>query len=157
MRISATKDGNNSLTVVYPHIAKEWDYEKNKPIIPENVSSGSSQTYYWKCSNCGYSWSAKVLTRKNGHGCPECYKRNKGNITHIARLKDGKNTLAKVNPLLAEEWNYQLNGELTPSMVIPSCRTKVFWTCKCCGNVWKATVGNRNNGSGCPICARKKR
>ena len=36
--------GINDLVTKFPEIAKEWDYEKNANVLPQNVRPGSHQT-----------------------------------------------------------------------------------------------------------------
>ncbi len=35
-------------------------------------------------------------------------------------------------------------------------KKKVIWKCKVCSHEWVARIGHRMNGSGCPICSKKK-
>ena len=55
-----------------PDLVKEWDYEKNKPLTPKDVSFGSSRKVWWKCSKCGNEWMATIFNRSYGTGCPKC-------------------------------------------------------------------------------------
>ncbi len=64
----------NSLAIVCPFVAKEWDYEKNFPVTPEMVSYGSNKVFWWKCKN-GHEWQSPVgfrANRKGGYPCPFC-------------------------------------------------------------------------------------
>lgn len=78
----------NRLSILYPDVAKEWDYDKNYPLTPEDVSFGSAKTIYWICSVCGHSWKTRnVAKRTTGErGCPRC-RASKGNkkISEILR------------------------------------------------------------------------
>ena len=60
--------------------------------------------------------------------------------------------LAKVNPELAKEWNYEKNGNLTPNDVTPNSNKKAWWKGKC-GHEWLDSVNHRNIGRGCPYCS----
>lgn len=64
---------NNSLTVKFPDISKEWDFDKNSGFVPEKVSYGSKKKYWWRCTN-GHSWEASPnqRTRPKSSGCPIC-------------------------------------------------------------------------------------
>jgi hypothetical protein len=57
---------------------------------------------------------------------------------------------------VAEQWHTELNGGLTPEMVIPGSKKKVWWVCPS-GHVWKAAIYSRATGrkTGCPVCAGK--
>ena len=66
------KSGMNDLKTKYPGIAKEWNYEKNYPLQPEEFLPGSGKTVWWKCSICGKSWQARVVTRVKKFKQPGC-------------------------------------------------------------------------------------
>ncbi|MFI3227996.1 MAG: zinc-ribbon domain-containing protein [Clostridia bacterium] len=59
------------------------------------------------------------------------------------------------NKLLAllYEWS-EKNGDLQPSNILTTSNAKVWWSCSC-GNEWRATIQNRINGQGCPLCQPK--
>lgn len=61
----------NAFGMLYPPLLDEWDYEKNKPLLPDYFSRGSNQKVWWKCKN-GHSWQAQISNRCNGSGCPKC-------------------------------------------------------------------------------------
>ena len=66
-----------------------------------------------------------------------------------------KNILAETHPELVAEWHPTKNGDLTPQDVTAGSGKKVWWLCAE-GHEWKATVGNRSLGRGCPFCAGRK-
>lgn len=70
------------------------------------------------------------------------------------KLIIGLNDLLTVNPILASEWDYEKNGNLTPQGVTSGSSKKVYWH-GICGHNWQATIASRNKGVGCPICARE--
>lgn len=61
-----------------------------------------------------------------------------------------ENSLAYHNPSFLKEWNYQLNGLVTPDEVALNAHRKYFWTCLICGHTYLATPNKRNNGKICP-------
>lgn len=74
-----------------------------------------------------------------------------------------KNSIIKIrgslkdnDPILCEEWDIEKNGDLLPEDVTCHSKLKVWWKCKY-GHSWKASVGNRFNGRGCPICYKEAR
>ena len=71
-------------------------------------------------------------------------------------MVEGINDLETQNPRLAKEWDYEKNGDLRPSMVLPRSMKKVWWVCDK-GHHFEATIDNRMVGSGCPICAKEKK
>lgn len=64
--------GVDDLATLYPDIAKEWDYEKNKGVSPTEIKPYSNKKYYWICPACNNSYSAYPGNRVKGSGCPEC-------------------------------------------------------------------------------------
>ena len=74
-----------SLASIYPEIAKEWNYEKNGKLMPEQIAPKSSKKVWWKCSKCGYEWITDPNHRSRGQGCPICcvskIKKSKNKIT----------------------------------------------------------------------------
>ena len=72
------------------------------------------------------------------------------------RLEAGINDLATTNPEVAEEWSVQ-NGDLTPAMYKKNSREMIWWTCRECGNEWRASIYSRSRGRICPYCSEKIR
>jgi len=67
------------------------------------------------------------------------------------------NCLGTLNKSLSKEWHPTLNGHLTPFDVIPGTSKKVWWKCdKGEDHEWEASIKNRNNGAGCPVCTGRK-
>lgn len=137
--------GENDLQTVNPVLAKEWDHDKNGELKPENVTAYSGKKVWWKCSK-GHEWQAVIASRNQGSSCPYCAGQ---------KVLVGKNDLKSVNPVLANEWNYQKNNGLTPADVMSNSGKKVWWKCSK-NHEWKASVAQRNNGRGCPYCTSKK-
>lgn len=85
-------DSIKSLLYEYPELSKEWDYEKNYPLRPENIVSSSRKNVWWKCSK-GHSWQAMPINRIKGHGCKMCgYKKaaETKNKKIVQYTKEGK-------------------------------------------------------------------
>ena len=137
--------GENDLLTVHPHLAKEWHYEKNNGLTPEDVLSNSDKKVWWKCAN-GHEWQTQVKVRTKGNGCPYCSER---------LAVEGVNDLKTLNPTLAQEWNYEKNGNLRPENMRPNSGKKIWWKCAK-GHEWQQTVDKRSNGVGCPYCSNKK-
>ena len=138
--------GYNDLATLNPILIKEWDFEKNGKLNPEEFTLGSEKRVWWKCDK-GHEWQAQIRSRNNGSGCPIC----NGKIV----LK-GYNDLTTINPTLAKEWNYEKNGDLKPEDFMPNSNKKVWWKCKK-GHEWQAKINNRNHGTGCPYCSGRKK
>jgi glutaredoxin len=139
------KKGINDLASQSPELAAEWDYEKNGSLLPDAVSKDSAKKVWWKCPK-GHEWQAIIANRQKGRGCPYC--------SNKALLK-GYNDLQSVHPDLAQDWDYEKNGDVTPSDVIAGTNKQYWWKCHICGHEWKTSCNNRVMGHGCKICAAK--
>ena len=137
-----TVTDENRLSVIYPEIAKEWDYDKNKSLTPHDVSYGSNRKVWWICAECGYEWEAKIANRSFGRGCPCCANKV---------VVSGVNDLATRNPSLAQEWHPTRNGDITPDKVMLGTAKKVWWLCPY-GHSYQASVLHRGHGTNCPDC-----
>ena len=138
--------GESDLQTVNLFLAKEWNYDRNGTLKPSDVLPSSGKKVWWKCAK-GHEWQAMIAHRSQGHGCPYCSGRY---------AVKGENDLQTVNPTLANEWHYARNEALTPADVTPNSGRKVWWLCAK-GHEWQATIIHRNNGRGCPECAKQNR
>ncbi|MBR6532685.1 zinc-ribbon domain-containing protein [Candidatus Saccharibacteria bacterium] len=71
---------------------------------------------------------------------------------------DLENYIAKTNPELLDEWDYQKNGQVgnTPENISAGARVIVWWKCKN-GHSYRATPNNRtSHHTGCPYCSSRK-
>ena len=112
-------DESNSLAVCHPELAKSWDVEKNAPLTPGDVLSGSHRKVWWKCEK-GHSFRTQIQVRTQGSGCPYCMNR---------KIVE-ENSLAITNPELAEEWDSLRNGTLKPTQVVGGAKKRAWWRCK---------------------------
>lgn len=138
--------GFNDLATRNPVLAKEWNYEKNTSVLPEEVSSNSNKKVWWKCAK-GHEWQAVISSRNKGIGCPVCSGR---------KIVNGINDLATTHPNLLEEWDYEKNGELSPHMLSFGSNIRVNWKCKY-GHEWVSSPNSRSKGTCCPQCAKQIR
>ena len=135
--------GFNDLASVHPELARQWDYAKNAPLVPADISAGSGRSVWWRCEK-GHSWRALIRSRTAGCGCPVCAGR---------QLLPGENDLASVCPELAKQWDAARNGNQRPQDVLPGTEKKVWWICER-GHHWRAAISMRTRSlSGCPVCA----
>jgi hypothetical protein len=75
---NAKPSSTNNLAKNRPEIAKEWDYEKNGGLTPENITTHSGRTVYWICAK-GHSYHSSVHDRTRGDNpssCPDCSTKN---------------------------------------------------------------------------------
>ena len=144
-----TLKGFNDLQSLKPEITKEWHPTKNDPLKPTEVTCSSSKKVWWQCSaHPDHVWDARINARAKGTGCPFC----SGNT-----VLQGFNDLTSTDPALAKEWHPTRNSDLKPTDVTKTSGKKVWWQClKHSEHEWDATVANRQNGTGCPICSGHK-
>ena len=145
--------GNNLLSA-FPDVVKQWDYEKNGELMPENIKPRSAKKVWWLCDKW-HSWQAAVYNRtaSSPQGCPYCSGR---------RVLPGFNDLASKRPDVSQQWDYEKNGELTPEQITTGSGKKVWWLCEK-GHSWQAPVlrrtqskGGVGTGSSCPYCLGRK-
>lgn len=137
---------SNILSRKFPDLCKEWDYEKNYPLIPSDVTFGCHNVVWWVCKN-GHKWKCQINSRTNmGSGCPYCSGRSV--------CKD--NCLAFLNPKLSKEWHPNKNNNLTPEDVTCNSSRKVWWKCKK-KHEWMSEISSRNANHGCPYCSGHKK
>lgn len=66
---NAVWEGFNDLASKRPDIAEEWDYDRNKNVLPNMVTLFSNKKRWWKCSICGKSWYISPAKRAAGQEC----------------------------------------------------------------------------------------
>ena len=135
--------GFNDFETKYPDISKEWDYEGNGDLLPNQILCNVHKQISWKCPQCGNKYFAYPQNRIRGDSCPYCSGHE---------VMSGYNDLATLRPDLLEEWDYDFNKDVPPnSLTIGSNRT-VGWICSVCGHKWQAPVARRTYGGSCPKC-----
>ena len=137
--------GQSDLQTVNPSLAKEWNHKRNNGLTPADVLPNSDKKVWWICEK-GHEWQTQIKTRTKGYGCPYCSER---------LAVKGVNDLKTLNPTLAQEWNYEKNGNLRPENMRPNSGKKIWWKCAQ-GHEWQQTVDTRSNGVGCPYCSNHK-
>ena len=123
-----------------PKLSKEWDFEKNKDLTPDKVTSRNPRKVWWECDK-KHSWEATIADRvgsKNvkGTNCPFCCNKK----------IDDNNCLSITNPKLTKEWNYKKNNSITPDNIGANNYKKVWWLCPSCKYEWMARIVDRNHG-----------
>ena len=66
---------DNNLAVVYPFLAAQWDYERNKDMprkTPQEVFPREANKYWWICPICKESYWASVSNRSAGKNHKKC-------------------------------------------------------------------------------------
>lgn len=111
----------NVLSYVRPDLLGKWDCDKNGNLTPDDVTCGSSEMAWWVCEE-GHSFQAQVSSvASEGYHCPIC----------SGQLVDKDvNSLSALRPDIAEKWDHELNGDLTPDMVSVGSSRNVWWKCE---------------------------
>lgn len=135
----------NRLDMVAPFLIPDWDFDRNRPLLPNQVKYTSKQKVWWRCSKGpDHIWQYYVNLRVSGAGCPFCSHR-RVSVT---------NSLATCDPDLAREWHPTQNGNLTAADVTQWSHEQVWWQCrKNPAHEWMTSVANRSGTLGCPFCA----
>lgn len=134
--------GFNDLETGSTDLVTEWNYERNLPLRPSDVTKSSKKKVYWICSK-GHEWSATIGDRTNKKsGCPYC----SGKLA----LK-GENDFFTKYPDLIAEWDYVKNFGIDPNILSTKSAKVVWWKCTN-GHEWKTPIYSRSNGHGCPYC-----
>lgn len=92
-----------------------------------------------RCKKCQYEWQVRSGHLLEGQGCPKCNK------TYRRTPEDFVEEMKKINP------DISILGEYTRA------KAPVFVKCNNCNHQWQTPAYSLLRGSGCPICARKKR
>ncbi|MEV6140506.1 zinc-ribbon domain-containing protein [Nocardia sp. NPDC051990] len=73
----------------------------------------------------------------------------------ITRHHEG--SLSALHPAVATQWHPTKNGSADPAFTNPASKVAVWWQCEVCDHEWRTTPKHRtSDGSGCPVCARRK-
>jgi glutaredoxin/DNA-directed RNA polymerase subunit RPC12/RpoP len=135
-----------SLSLYNPELLKEWHYEKNGELSPDQISAGSDKIVWWKCqNNPAHEWQTEIKNRTTKkRGCPYC----KGQ-------KAGNRSITALYPNLALEWHPTKNP-ISPDKVTPGSRRRIWWQCLVNPeHEWQSFVFARTKGEGtCPYCAQ---
>jgi hypothetical protein len=132
--------GFNDLASLHPALAAEWHPTMNGDLASTDLTKNSGKKVWW-LDSFGHEWKTSVSNRSNGTGCPFCAGQ---------KILPGFNDLETKLPALAAQWHPTKNSAI-PSEVAPQSGAKAWWVCPQ-GHEWFATIRNRANGNGCPVC-----
>jgi len=63
----------NNLLADNPQLSKQWNYDKNNGLKPQDFVPGSQKKVWWICSR-GHEYDASIYNRnKKYQGCPKCH------------------------------------------------------------------------------------
>lgn len=120
-----------------PTLMRFWDNEKNS-LDPSTTSSASDIAAYWKCPDCGYSWSAGIRSRDRSKNskCPCCQ--------NLKKFVPGINDALTLLPDLKRLYDFEKNVGIDPlSLRIGDQSTYYWWKCPDCGYEWSSTITTR--------------
>jgi len=145
--------GWNDLALHYPDVAAEWDYELNE-LSPEQVYYGNKAPAAWH-GKCGHKWVTPTYYRTiYGRGCPLCDGRDAHTVLPMKK-KNNKPSFAQSHPHLADEWDYELNGDMKPEDVTAGSEIVAWWRCGE-NHPYDMAIEKRVKGRNCPYCSGKR-
>ena len=137
---------SNSLQFTHTKLSKEWDYELNHPLTPNNFTRGSHFKAWWKCINNKKhpSFIQIIKSRTNRRdGCPYCSKQK---IIY-------EDSFAFNFPELLKEWDYHKNKKITPETISPDSGRVIHWICPLKGCKYSKVLRHRTRKKqNCKIC-----
>lgn len=140
---------SESLAVVCPEVASQWDYEMNKDsgYTPETIGIDSVKQFWWHCTN-GKPHSFHATIAKRVYGKMQCA------VCHGKQMSYDR-SVEYLFPELAAEWCAE--NEKKTSEVSPGSEYKALWKCTNPNHPpYRTMVGNRTRmHSGCPLCAKE--
>ena len=134
----------------YPHLLKEWDYDRNRGLDPKMLPPHCGKKVWWICSTCGYSWQTTMAERANGRGCTKCADKQR-TLSRRKRIVELKGSFADTHPHLIKDWDYSKN-EGTPNDYSAGSHYRASWKCHHCGYEWEVSISKRTGGHKCPKC-----
>ena len=145
---------HNNLLALHPHICKDWNWELNNNIGPENYKPGSGKHVWWMCPNkdCGCKIYKMEIRKRSG--------RNQG-----CRCCDGilceHNNLTVTHPELCKLWDPK--NKLGPENYTYGSNEMISWICfDDCGSGCHnhdTAINSKTNKSrpvGCPYCKHNR-
>ena len=141
---------DRALAIRYPSLVKEWDYETNYPLTPNDVTYGARNIVHWICPTCKYSYPqniqskvAAIRQKKKSNSCKVCLGQY---------IIPEYNSLKALYPNIAKEWDYENNTSCKPEDIAPKTNKTYYWKCSN-GHSYPATPNNKVKGkSKCNIC-----
>lgn len=129
-----------------PHMLKMWDFELNTD-EPDKVSVHLEEPRYWKCTDCGYSWTSSVKARYRSSGKCPCHESNK---VIMKGVNDALTIVIGLSDMLDEDNDF---GLIHTQGIDSSISVNLY--CRECGRKWSAMLKSqvKKDGSGGYIVA----
>lgn len=139
--------GFNDLVTTHPHIAAEWDTDRNGQKNPYQYTHGSDEIVWWRCPFGNHSYQTTISSRTcHGQGCPCSCGR---------KVFAGHNDLQSLYPNIAAEFDNERNEKSSDQYTAYS-NEEVWWCCPL-GHSYQARIDNHTlKDDGCPFCANKQ-
>lgn len=122
---------DNCLATNHPEVLKDWNYEKNNPITPYNITKSSGKRVWWKCHLCNHETYLKINNKTSGKACAYCTK----------KIATEEYNLTTEYPTLLKYWDYEKNTT-NPKELLPRSRKRCFWKCDICKEEWELSVND---------------
>lgn len=135
--------GINDFATLHPELLDEWDYVKNKDLLPTQVTAMSNKKVWWKCKTCGHEWKTTIASRSSGRGCKQCYQQN---FVGVNNPKAKPIEQYDLDGNFVREWEYikQAENALNIKYIGPCINGK---SKSAGGFIWKAKNINEPNVS----------
>ncbi len=130
------------------NISKEFAYQVN--LKHPNIEILDSYTNYStkiraKCKVCGHIFNIFPSKLLNKVGCPVC-----------AKIKRARMISLKAKNMFEQKMKISGKTEVEVIGEYVNAKTKILCRCKICKNEWMVTPDHLTQGTGCPLCARKR-
>jgi very-short-patch-repair endonuclease len=134
-------------------MSEYWDTEMNDGLTPRDVA-GHGKTKYWFHCYCGHRFQATTGHVSEGKWCPFC-------SSPVKELcKDMECELCREHSFLSnphsKEWNYELNGGISPRFVLLHSAKKYWFYCSVCGHDFDTSPAQVAGGKWCRFCAHQE-
>lgn len=139
--------GFNDLVTTHPHIAAEWDTDRNGQKNPYQYTHGSDEIVWWRCPFGNHSYQTTISSRTcHGQGCPCSCGR---------KVFAGHNDLQSMYPSIVAGWDHERN-EKTSDQFTAYSNEEVWWRCPL-GHSYRARIDNHTlKNDGCPYCTNRE-
>ena len=136
----------NNLALLFPDLAACLHKTLNGSVDPSMFSPTTHETFWWQCPVAeDHVWEASVNTMKGALRCGFC----------AGKKVSSSNSLTMRFPEIANEFDLEKNGPLTPNDITFGSSKKYWWRCSANPeHSWQAGVAARTGmlKTGCPEC-----
>ncbi|WP_082581142.1 zinc-ribbon domain-containing protein [Leifsonia sp. Root227] len=135
--------GETDITMTHPARALMFDFERNAPLLPTQVSARSRGSLWWICP-LGHSYKNQIKGQcERDAPCPYC--------DHREPLA-GFNTVGDLDPAMTAEWHPTLNDK-TPFQLTLRTNEKIWFQCAAGHKPVQSQISVRRRGHGCKSCS----